>query len=549
MRKRGIIAVAIIAVLGIGGYIFYGMTDSGVTEESKNTLDLTTGAIKTLDSVKSSDSQSFNIIQNTQENLLVYDNNKLAPGAASSYDVSSDNTTYTFHLRPGMKWSDGKPLTSEDFKYAWLRLLDRKVAAPYSFFLFGVKNGEAYFQGKVSKDQVAIQTPNPETLVVTLEKPIPYFAQLVASPALAPEREDIVNQFGDKYGTTPQNTVYSGPFTVESWQKGSKIVLKKNPEYWNANNIKLDKVVFSEIKEASTSYQMFLNNQLDVIGGTGDYIMKLKEGATAGKWNEITDVAPSVFYNQYNLESKLLSNPKIRLALSIAMNREDLTSIIQKRNIPAYGLVPDGIVVGNLDYRKQVPQPLKAVMNQDPKALFIEGLKELNLDADPSKYTLKYLLQSSDTRSKTLGEFSQDVWSKKIGVNIQLVTSADFADFLNKLDRGEFDIASSGWGADYNDPMTFLDLFTPQNASNYGKYDDPKVNELVKSLGNISNDEERLKIYSQIEKIEVVDNPAVSPTYYSDVYVFMNKKVKGLQMPKFGGTYQLRWTSIEDNQK
>ncbi|MGL5649063.1 MAG: peptide ABC transporter substrate-binding protein [Clostridium sp.] len=544
MKKK---IIALLSLVVISAFIVVGCSESDKdTSERKKTIKLVTGSIKTLDSVKGSDQISFNIIQNTQENLLLYKDNKIIPGAAESYSVSNDKKTYTFKLRNNLKWSDGKPITSEDYKYAWMRLLNSESGGSYSFFLFDVVNGEEYFNKEVDENKVGIETPDENTIVVKLERPVAYFTQIIAFPALAPQRKDIVEKNGSKYGSGVDTQVYSGPFIISEWQKGGKIILSKNMNYWNEKDIKLDEAKFMEIKEPNTVYKMFVSNQIDVMAGTGEYLKPLKDGATEGKWSEIEETGSSVFYTQFNLksENKLMSNKNIRLALSLAVNREGLTEKVMKRNIPAYGMVPDGINVGDFDYRKEVPQPLEAVKNENPKDLFIKGLKELGMNEDPSKYKIKYLLQNSDATSKMQGEYMQNVWKQTIGVDVELENAADFSDFLKKMGDGEFEMASAGWGADYNDPMTFLDLFTPENGSNYGGYNDERVNKLLKSLENVTDNKEKLNIYKQVEQIEMVDNPAMAPSYFTEVYSFQHNNVKGLELPRFGGLYQLRWTSV-----
>lgn len=543
-----------ISIILISGIILTLFTGCGNKEETSSkevqVLNLTTGAVKTMDSVKATDSESFNIAQNTQETLLVYNNDKTVSGAAKSFDKSKDGKTYTFHLRDGLKWSDGKEITSQDFKYAWMRLLDPNVAAAYSFFLFGIKNAEAYFNGEAKAEDVGIKTPDNKTLVVELENPIPYFNQLVAFPALAPQRKDVVEAQGETYGSKKEGLVFSGPFMVSNWQRGAKIELIKNPNYWNAENVKLDQVNLNQISEANTQYQMFLSGQLDVMHKVGgEYIKELQKGVTEGKWNEINEIMPGTFYIQYNMKSpnKILQNTKIRQALSIAINREEYTKDILKSGVPAYGMVPYGIVVGEEEYRKETKQPLKEIANKDPKELFIEGLKELGLDPDPSKYSIDLLLQGSSSSYKNGGEYLQNTWKQKIGVNIKLKMPADFSDFLRKESAGEFDIATAGWSADYNDPMTFLDLFGAKNGSNYGKFNNDKVNKLLEELQTETNLKKRTEMYKEIEKIVVADDPAVAPTYYIDMHSYQKKYVHGLQYLKFGGNYQLRWAYIDQN--
>ncbi|MEG1482774.1 peptide ABC transporter substrate-binding protein [Clostridium sp.] len=540
--------ISIFLIIGAMTVLLTGCGNKEATANKVNTLNLVTGAVKTMDSAKATDSESFNIAQNTQETLLVYNNDKPVPGAAKSFEKSKDGKTYTFHLRDGLKWSDGKELTSKDYKYAWMRLLDPNVASGYSFFLFGVKNGENYFNGKAKAADVGIKTPDDKTLVVELKDPIPYFTQLVAFPALAPQRKDIVEAQGEAYGSKEDGLVFSGPFIVSNWKRGSKIELVKNPNYWNAENIKLDEVNLNQIGEVNTQYQMFLSGQLDVMFKVGgEYIKELQKGVKSGKWDEVSGVMPTVYYDQYNMKSKnkILQNTKIRQALSIAIDREEYTKDILKSGIPAYGMVPDGIVSGDVEYRKEVKEPLKAIANKDPKKLFVEGLKELGLNPDPSKYEIGLLLQRGDSSIKNQGEYLQNTWKQKIGVNIKLQIPADFSDFLRKQDAGEFDIAMAGWGADYNDPMTFLDLFGAKNGSNYGKYNNDKINKLLGDLQTEIDNNKRIEMYKEIEKIAVADNPAVAPTYYLDIHSYENKKVHGMQYPKFGGSYQLRWAYIE----
>ena len=547
MQKKKLITIML--MLGVTTSLFVGCGGNKSNQESADngTLRLVSESIKTMDSVKASDLYSFNIVQGTQETLLIYNNNKPVPGAAESYDKSDDEKTYTFHLRKGLKWSDGKNLTAKDFEYAWKRLLNPKVGAEYSFFLFDVKNAEEYFNGKVKSEDVGIKAIDDNTLVVTFENPVPYFDQLVASSVLAPQREDVVEAQGDKYGSDPSKLVYSGPFTVATWQKGSKIELKKNPNYWDAKDIKLNEVDFMEVKEPSTIYQMFENNQLDAIGGSGEYLAKLQQGTKEGKWNEVTGILPDVSYSLYNLngENKALKNPKVRLALSIAFNREGYTKDILKRRIPAYGLIPQGITSEGIDYRDKVEQPLKEVINENPKQLLIEGLKEAGVDPDPSKHTFKLLLSSSDSASKSRGEFMQNTWKQKLGVNVELVTSADYSDFLTKKQSGDFEITAEGWNADFNDPITFLNIFYKSNPNNSGKYDDARVNELLEKLKTETDNNKRIEMYKEIEQIEVVKDPVGVPISYGDVHSFQKKNIKGLQLLKFGGVEQLRWTSIE----
>lgn len=545
--KRKKMKVKNLIVLFLG--LFLCACSQDKTPVKKDTLTMLTAAVRTLDSVKATDSASFNILSNTQETLLVNDNNIPKPGAAKSYSVSKDGKTYTFKLRDGLKWSDGKPLTSANFKFAWLRLLDPNVGAGYAFFLFGIENAKEYYLGKgnIKAEDVGIKTPDDLTLIIKLKNPIPYFNQIAAFTGLAPQRKDLVNKYQNSYGSKPERLVYSGPFIVSKWVKGSAITLEKNPHYWNAKSISLNKIKFMEVKEISTQYQMFMNSQLDVLeGSTGEFIKSLEEGAKAKKFKSKSLVAPSVFYIAFNeTGSKVLKSPKTRLALSLSTNQEQFVNKILKSNTPAYGLVPPGVSVVGLNYRKLVPQPLKNLKKKDLKAMFIEGLKDAGLGTDPSKYTLKFLLQKNTAVAKTQGEYLKNIWEKTFGIKVELLPSADFSDFLQKLDKGDFDLSYQGWNADYNSPLTFLDLFGVDNGSNYGRYNNDEVNKLLEKLTSTKEPKQRLEIFKKIENIYLVSDPALIPLYYKKIESFEKNFVKGLQLSLYGGKYQLRYTSIK----
>lgn len=516
-------------------------------EVRSDTLSMVTGAIRTLDSVKATDSQSFNILSNTQETLLVNNNNIPVAGAAKSFLVSKDGKTYTFKLRQGLKWSDGKPLTSHDFKYAWMRLLDPKVGAGYAFFLFGVENAKDYYLAKnsIKASDVGLYTPDDLTFVVKLVNPIPYFTQIATFTGLAPQRKDLVKKYKDKYATKPELMAFSGPFMVSEWVKGSKIILKKNPNYWDAKNIKLEGIKLMEIKEGSTAYQMFLNGQLDVLKATSaEYIEELDEGVKAKKWKIKEATSPTVYFIAFNTaKSKLLKSPKARLALSLATNRKAYVEKIIRSQSPAYALVPPGVKVGDIDYRKEVAQQLKGIADKDVKELLISALKEAKLDEDPSKYTLSFLLQNNTAKSKTQGEYLKEVWEEKLGIKVRLIFSADFSDFLQKLDRGKYDLSFQGWSADYDSPLTFLDLFTKDNGTNYGHYYNERVDKLVSKVASVQDDNARLAIFKEIEQIYLIGDPAISPLYYIQIKSYQKNFVQGLQLSLYGGEYQFRWAS------
>lgn len=524
--------------------------DSGkTTAQSGGTLNVDLPEIKTLDSAQSQDNISATPIGAAFEGLTRTNNGKVELAAAKECKISEDKKTYTFILRD-LNWTDGKPVIAKDFEYAWKRLVNPKTKSPYVTFINGiVKNADKISAGKVKVEELGVEAKDDKTLVVTLEKPVPYFEELTAFTALFPVRRDIVEAQGDKYGSDPTKMVFNGPFVIESWQKGGKTILKKNAKYYDAKTVKLDKIVFQDIKELSTKYQMFSAKQLDSIGATGEYRDKLKKDSEAGKCVFKSEKTPSAFYMIFNMDGKhkLLMNPKIRLALSLAMDRETYVNKIYKRGFVAYGLIPETIKCIDKEFRKEVPEPLKAVVaeKKDPKALFIEGLKELKMDPDPSKYTLNYMSQGSAAFDKQSGEYFQNQWKTKIGVNINIKQPASFSDYLTKCQSGEFEIAMSGWGADYNDPSSMTGVFRKDDGNNHGKYYNAKYEEIVTKANDELDAAKRLELFKQAEQLIVNEDAGIAPAFYKDLSSAEQNYVKGVQNPAFGPSQEFKWASIE----
>lgn len=556
MKKVKLLA-ALLAVMLIATTVFAGCGQKQGAQKpaEPQELNLLEGSVKTLDSGKATDVASFDIIQNTMETLTVSNHDKPEPGAAEKWESSADGLEWTFHLRD-LKWTDDKPVTAKDFEYAWKRILNPDTKSQYAFFLYYLKNGEKYNTGKCSADEVGIKAVDDKTLKITLEQPTPYFLQTTSFALLAPLRQDVVEALGEKYGALTKESiskmVFCGPFTLQDDSINSKLTLVKNPKYYNAANIKLEKVTLQDIKELKTIYQMFTNKQLDAMGGRGEYLDPLMQGANEKKWQYEQAPQPTVFYIQFNCtgkyaeNTKILQNAKIRLALSLAIDRDSYVNKIMKRGMVALGIVPGGIMVNDKEYRPNVEEPLKAVLNQDPKQLFIDGLKELGLDPDPSKIKLHYLAQDDSTDSRQWGEFFANNWKQKIGIGeIVLDPVASFDDYLKKTSEQKFDLAMAGWGADYNDPFTFIGLFKTGDGNNNGQYSNPEYDKLVNQLYTEMDTEKRIALFKQAEEILIAKDAAIAPVFYRDRKSFIHNYVKGLQYPAFGGTYQLRYAYVE----
>ncbi|WP_243108643.1 peptide ABC transporter substrate-binding protein [Clostridium rectalis] len=554
MKSKKILAVLLTAtmlistaLLGCGGKDKSGAGSGG--SDKGQFINAVTATIRTLDSGKATDEASFCAVGQSFEGLLRYNEEKQENAGAEKVDVSEDKKTYTFTLRDNT-WSDGKKVTAKDYEYAWKRLINPDTKASYASFLFPVKNAENYYGGKAKIEDVGIKAVDDKTLKVELEAPTPYFLGLVSFPALSPLRQDIVEKLGDKYGSDPSQMVFNGPFVVGKWQRGAKMELKKNDKYWDAKNIQLSNVNLVDIKEMPTRYQMFEKKEVDVTAATGEYVEKFKKYSESGKADYVEGIMPTSFYMEMNVagKNKILTNAKVRRALSLAMDRDNYVKNVYKRGFVSYSLIPNGLHVGDKVFRDLAEEPLKKLVDEkkDPKALFIEGLKELGLNPDPSKYTVGYLPQGADTQERLYAEYFQNQWKSKIGVNVRIDAAADFSDYLDKLIKGNFEIAMSGWGADYADPDSFLTIFRSGDGNNHGKFSNKEYDQLLDKIRVEADFNKRVELIKQAENLLVVKEAALAPVFNKDRRMFVQKYVKGVQYPDFGGTFEFRWASAAD---
>lgn len=508
------------------------------------------GDAQTLDSVKSQDDATITAFNDAQEGLVRYidDGTKtsIEPAGAKSWDTSSDGLTWTFHLRD-YNWSDGKKVTANDYVYAWLRLLDKNIAAPYSYFLYVVKGAQDYNEGKGSADNVGIKAVDDNTLQVILIRPIPYFAEITGFRPLVPQRKDNVEAQGSNFGQDPSKILYSGPFVIDQWVKGSKIVLKKNSKYWDASKVKLDELIFNVVKEKSTQAQMFEAKQLDYVLAENEYKDKYTKEAEQGKYTHLNKVFPKTAYVFFNNKdaNKLFTNQKIRMAFTLAYNREELAKNIYNGWTPAYGYVPYTITCDKTEYRKAVTEPLKSLKGTDAKALFKEGLKEAGLNPDGS-YVVDFVVNGSNSLNKSAAEWYQNQWQTKLGVKVKIDFVDSGAQLTSVTTSGKYQIGMLQWGADFNDPINFLDMFTTGNENNSANFGDPKYDAIIKKINMESDTSKRIELFKQAETMLLVDDCAISPSVYQNKNLFVQTDVKGLMMPLFGCSYEFKYASIEN---
>jgi oligopeptide transport system substrate-binding protein len=506
-----------------------------------------------LDPAKSNDIYSADILNEITEGLARMEvdedgNDVVASAGAESWDVSEDGLVWTFHLRD-YNWSDGEPVTAQDFEYGIKRTINPETAAVYAFLLYPIKNAEVCNNGEKDVDELGVKALDEKTLEITLEGPCAYFEKLIPFRTFLPQRKDFIEKCGDKFGSEANYTISCGPFELEEWTHKSELVLKKNENYWDADNVHLEKVMYKIIEDPNTACNMLSNGQLDVCGvKQPEWVEKFK---ARDDMEYMTYSRPSTSYQFFNQDIELFTNVNIRKAFILALDREEIIDVLfYDVGEPAYGWVPPSMQIGNEKYRDLVDEPLKKLVeeNLEPKDLLVKGLKELGMDPDPSKLTVTILEGGTDAENRRFTEYYQQAYETVLGINVE-AEYVDWPVFMDRVASREYEIAGMGWTGDYNDPMTFMDMWMTGLGQMRTGWSNEKYNELIKKAQNSLDEKERLESFKQAEEILLCEEAVISPIRYQETSTFVYNYVKNIMNPLFGSGWELKYAYIQGRTK
>lgn len=507
--------------------------------DAEQELHLTIGdEVPSMDPSLATDSYSFDLLYNSMEGLVRLDKDGQAvPGMASSWEISQDGKTYTFHLRDA-KWSNGDAVTSKDFVYSWKRTLDPKTASQYASMLFWIKGAQEMNQGQGT--ELGVQTPDDKTLVVTLNQPTPFFLNQMSFPTFLPLNQKFVEEKGKDFGTSPETLLTNGPFKVTSWQHEQSVTFEKNADYWDKDAVKLNKVMYNVVKDANTALNMYEAGEIDRVALVRDQVEMYKDKTDEfGTQPELTNG-----YLTFNPKVKGLDNAKIRTALTWAIDRDMYADIVYGKGtgtVAATGFVPNGTKdSAGGEFRKTTGEVLTKHTAEEAKKLLEEGMKEAGLTAADLKF--QFMTDDSDVARKA-SEFIQEQWRSKLGVEIQ-IDAQPFKLRLQREQKKDFQIGSSLWGADYNDPMTFLDLFVTNGDFNQVSYSNKEYDSLITAAKNEADVKKRAQLLGDAEKLLMKDMP-VGPLFFRSKAVAMKPYVKNFVSYPAGVGYELKNTYIQ----
>ena len=541
MKKRFIVAALAIAgamaLSGCGGSKSGGEgTKSGDTTQTavgKKILTIQLGPdVESIDPALNSAVDGANYILFAFDNLLKMDKDgKVVPGLAEKYEVSDDQLTWTFHLRDGLKWSDGSALTAEDFVYSWQRLVDPNVAAPYAQTVLGMVEGYDDAIGRPDADgnttvdpdptKLKVEAPDEKTLIVHMAKPTPYFDKLAAFVSLSPVKKDVVEANPDGWSIDPKTYISTGPFKLTGWEPGSYLMFEKNENYWDADSIKLDGIKCLLMQDQNATFSAY---------ESGDALM-IKDVPT----QEITtlkersdfhiDPILGTYYLDLNTTLDEFKDPKVREALSLALDRKYISETITSGTYtPASGFVSEGVTDWNGTAWQDNITDKSAYINIDDHAGNLAKAKELLKEAGyENGVGLPEMVYSTNDASyhKKIAEYLQQAWGE-LGLKVQ-VNIVEWKSFTPQRRSGNYQIARDGWVMDYNDPSNILELALTGNGNNNAKYSNPEFDALMSKAATEKDPPTRFGYLHQAEDFIMKDTAMVPLLYYNDFYLQSDK--------------------------
>ncbi len=473
------------------------------------------------------DSSGMNIHGLVSEGLTyTLASGKVKPALAESWEVSEDGLTWTFKLRDNIKWSNGEEITADDFVFGWERALDPNTASEYSYILFPIKNAEKYTLGEVKFDEVGVKALDDKTLEVKLENVTSYFDSLVSFVTYMPANRKFVEEKGAEYGLEPETLLYSGPYKIVKWDHNTQIKLERNEYYYDSDSRKIDGFVIKFIADSTAALNAFKNGEIDIVSITTEQLQEFKDDTRLRK-----DVIARTYYLPFNMGREIFKNQKIREAISLAIDKEGLIETVFNNSKEAsYTFTPknSGMIGIKEDFVKELGKTFKKYDSKRAKDLFEEGKKEMGI----ADFPVITLVANDGRSNKKVVEKIQEDLRVNLGLelNVEMVT---FKERLNRMKSKEFDILLTGWGADYQDPVTFLDLLMTNNGNNTSGYSSAEYDNLIISALKTINREKRMNYLFEAERLIARDVPVI-PLFQDTKLHLINDKVKGVEIGAFG---------------
>ena len=510
---------------------------------------------ETLDPALNAAVDGGNTLITIEEPLLIIDeNNEVQPGQAESYEVSDDGLTWTFHMRDGLKWSDGSDLTAADFEYSFKRLANPDTAAPYAETVVGMIDGYQDAIGNPDADGNTTTDPDwdalnvhasedGKTLTVQLSYPCSYFDKLCAFAAMSPVQEATIEANGDAWCTEPDTFICNGPYYISDWIPSERIVLTKNPYYaggWDSSKIVSDTITLLLLEDSSASYAAYNSGEAQLIKDVPtDEIPSLTKAEDGGDF--YVDTILGTYYISLNDQREPFTDAKVRKALSLAIDRDYVANtIMQGTYSAADSIVGPGIVDESGYFHDNGNAPY---ISADYEANLAEAKKLLEEAGYPNGEgypTIEYSTNDSGY-NVPLAEYLQQAWGD-LGITLT-ISKMEWSAFTAARRAGEYDVARNGWVMDYNDPSNMIELFTTTNGNNDGKYSNPEFDAAIEA-SKVADKSVHFQKLHEAEDILMEDAGAIPVAYYTDFWL-QSPSLKGTWHSPYGYWY-LQYGYVEE---
>ncbi|MGP4106143.1 peptide ABC transporter substrate-binding protein [Virgibacillus sp. L01] len=476
------------------------------------------------------DSVSWNVLNNLMEGLTrLGKDDKPQPAMAEDWEKSNGGKTYTFHLRENANWSNGDPVTAEDFVYAWKQLLNPKTGSPAAFLGYFIEGGEAYNSGEGSAEDVMVKAVDEKTFEVTLTAPTGFFLQVISNPAFFPVNAEVAKESPEWYSEA-ETFVANGPFKLESWAHDSEMVMVKNDQYWDKETVKLDKVHWAMVNDTNTEYQMFESDELDMTNIPPDMAEKLLDDD-----NVVIEDQAGLYFYRFNVTKEPFQNAKIRKAFALAVNQKDIVDYVTKnKEKAATGFVSPGFIGPSGQEFREVNGDLVNFDPEKAKKLLEEGMAEEGYDKLPP-VTLTYNTSESH---KAIAATLQDMFTQNLGVDVTL-ENTEWNVFLEDQKGLKHQLSRSSFIFDYGDPVNFLESFVTDSTMNRTGWSNEKYDELISKAKTETDEEKRWELMYEAEKLLAEEMPIFPIHYYNQVFIYKDDVTGVVRHPV--GYLELKW--------
>ena len=507
ITKKSLVAAGILTALVAGNVATAAVVPAGVQLAEKQTLVRNNGSeVQSLDPHKIEGVPESNINRDLFEGLLISDvDGKPSPGVAEKWE-NKDFKVWTFHLRQDAKWSDGTPVTAQDFVYSWQRLANPNTASPYASYLqYGhIVNIDDIIAGKKPVTDLGVKALDDHTFEVTLSEPVPYFYKLLVHSSVSPVPRAAVEKFGEKW-TQPANIVTNGAYKLKDWVVNERIVLERNTNYWDNAKTVINQVTYLPISSEVTDVNRYRSGEIDMTYNNMpiELFQKLKKEIP----NEVhVDPYLCTYYYEINNQKAPFNDVRVRTALKLALDRDIIVNKVKNQgDLPAYSFTPpytDGAKLVEPEWFKWSQEK----RNEEAKKL----LAEAGYTAE-KPLTFDLLYNTSDLHKK-LAIAAASIWKKNLGANVKL-ENQEWKTFLDTRHQGNYDVSRAGWCADYNEPTSFLNMVLSDSSNNTVHYKSPAFDKLIADTLKVTDEAQRSELYSKAEQ-QLDKDSAIVPVYY-----------------------------------